>query len=65
MSCVRNGEIEVMKSMSVRCAKDSFGLIIDYTLVAPVLIEKHGRGVVVMSIDKYERLSRLAGDDKG
>jgi prevent-host-death family protein len=43
-----------MKTMSAREAKNAFGLMID---TAPVLIEKHGRGVVmVISVEEYERL---------
>ncbi len=52
-----------MKAMSAREAKNGFGLMIDTARVAPVLIEKHERGVVVvMSVEEYERLSLLAGD---
>ncbi len=51
-----------MNTMSAREAKNGFGLMIDTVRVAPVLIEKHGRGVVViMSVEKYGRLS-LLGD---
>lgn len=50
-----------MKIMSAREAKNGFGLMIDMARAAPVLIEKHGRGVVVvMSVEEYERLSRLS-----
>lgn len=66
MGYVRIGEIGAMKTMSARDAKNGFGLMIDTALVAPVLIEKHGRGVVVvMSVDEYERLSRLVGENRG
>jgi prevent-host-death family protein len=52
-----------MKTMSAREAKNAFGLMIDTARAEPVLIEKHGRGVVmVISVDEYERLSRLADD---
>ena len=56
-----------MKTMSAREAKNGFGLMIDTARAAPVLIEKHGRGVViVMSVEEYERLSLLAnGAAKG
>ncbi len=44
--------------MSAREAKNSFGLMIDTARAEPVLIEKHGRGVlVVVSVEEYERLS--------
>ncbi len=48
----------VMKIMSAREAKNGFGLMIDSARAEPVLIEKHGRGVVVVvSVEEYERLS--------
>ncbi|MBX3691028.1 MAG: type II toxin-antitoxin system Phd/YefM family antitoxin [Caldilineales bacterium] len=61
-----------MKIMSAREAKNGFGLMIDMARAAPVLIEKHGRGVVVvMSVEEFERLTgksaadrRLAKDEK-
>lgn len=47
-----------MKSMSAREAKNAFGVLIDTARAEPVLIEKHGRGVVVvLSIEEYQRLS--------
>ncbi|MGC8528457.1 type II toxin-antitoxin system prevent-host-death family antitoxin [Acidiphilium sp.] len=47
-----------MKIMSAREAKNGFGLMIDSARAEPVLIEKHGRGVVVVvSVEEYERLS--------
>jgi prevent-host-death family protein len=53
--------------MSAREAKNGFGLMIDTARAEPVLIEKHGRGVVVVvSVEEYERLSVLSGRaDKG
>lgn len=47
-----------MKTMSAREAKNGFGLMIDTARAEPVLIEKHGRGVVVVvSVEEYERLT--------
>lgn len=47
-----------MKTMSAREAKDAFGLMIDTASVEPVLIEKHGRGIVmVIAVEEYERLT--------
>ena len=47
-----------MKTMSAREAKNGFGLMIDTARPEPVLIEKHGHGmVVVVSVEEYERLS--------
>lgn len=48
-----------MKSMSARDAKNAFGLMIDTARAEPLLIEKHGRGVVVVvSVEEYGRLAR-------
>lgn len=50
-----------MKTMSAREAKNGFGLMINTARAAPVLIEKHGRGVVVViAVEEYERLSEQA-----
>ena len=46
-----------MRTMSAREAKNAFGLMIDTARAEPVLIEKHGRAVViVISVEEYERL---------
>lgn len=53
-----------MKSMSAKDAKNGFGLLIDTARAEPVMIEKHGRPVVVVvSIEEFERL-RLAQSPK-
>jgi prevent-host-death family protein len=50
-----------MRIMSAREAKNAFGLLIDTARAEPVMIEKHGRGVVVvMAVEEYERLSEQA-----
>ncbi len=50
-----------MKTMSAREAKNGFGLMIDTARAEPVLIEKHGRGVVVVvSVEEYARLNGAA-----
>jgi prevent-host-death family protein len=47
-----------MKTMSAREAKNAFGLMIDTARAEPLLIEKHGRGVVmVIAVEEYERLT--------
>ncbi|WP_373502299.1 type II toxin-antitoxin system Phd/YefM family antitoxin [Aestuariivirga sp.] len=47
-----------MKTMSARDAKHQFGLLIDTALAEPVVIEKHGRPVVlVIAIEEYEKLT--------
>lgn len=52
-----------MKTMSAPGeAKNGFGQMIDTARAEPVLIEKHGRGVVVVvSVEEYERLSGQSG----
>jgi prevent-host-death family protein len=69
---VLNGRMDrhresAMKTMSAREAKNGFGLMIDMARAAPVLIEKHGRGVVVvMAVEEYERLTdSLIADQPG
>ena len=50
-----------MKSMSAKEAKNGFGLLLDTARAEPVVIEKHGRAVVVaLSIEEYERLKKCA-----
>jgi prevent-host-death family protein len=46
-----------METMSAREAKNAFGLMIDTARAGPVLIEKHGRGVVVVAVEEYQRLT--------
>lgn len=55
-----------MKTMSAREAKNAFGLMIDTARAEPVLIKKHGRGVVVVvAVEEYERLTvGLAAEGK-
>lgn len=54
-----------MKTMSAREAKNAFGLMIDTARAEPVLIEKHGRGVVmVIAVEEYERLT-VCPDSQG
>lgn len=49
--------------MSAKDAKNSFGHLIDTARAEPVLIEKHGRGVVVVvAIEEYERLITATKD---
>lgn len=47
-----------MKTLSSRDAKYKFGQMIESALTEPVVVEKHGRAVVVvLSVKEYERLS--------
>lgn len=51
-----------MKAMSARDAKHQFGLLIDTARAEPVVIEKHGRAVVVVvAVEEFERLRELLG----
>ncbi|MEW8195803.1 MAG: type II toxin-antitoxin system Phd/YefM family antitoxin [Candidatus Thiodiazotropha sp.] len=52
-----------MKTMSAKDAKNGFGLLLDTARAEPVVVEKHGRPViVVLSIEEYERLRNLEND---
>lgn len=54
-----------MKSLSARDAKNRFGYLIDMARQEPVLIEKHGRPVViVISTEEYERMRLNQKNDK-
>ncbi len=47
-----------MKALSAKDAKYNFGQMIDLARAEPVVIEKHGRPVVVvMAVEEYERLT--------
>lgn len=46
-----------MQSMSAKDAKYGFGRLIDLARAEPIVVEKHGRAVVVvLAIEEYERL---------
>lgn len=46
-----------MQNMSAKDAKYGFGRLIDLARAEPVVVEKHGRPVVVvMAVEEYERL---------
>lgn len=52
---------EQMKNFSAKDAKNHFGMMIDEARLAPVVIEKHGRPVVVVcSVEEFERIRSLA-----
>lgn len=47
-----------MKALSAREAKYNFGRLIDTARAEPVVIEKHGRPVVVvLAVEEYEKLT--------
>lgn len=47
----------LLKSLSAKDAKYGFGRLIDMALAAPVVIQKHGRPVVVvMAVEEFSRL---------
>lgn len=47
-----------MKTMSARDAKHQFGRLIDTARAEPVIVEKHGRPVVVvLAVEEYEKLT--------
>ena len=47
-----------MKTFSAREGKYNFGRLIDMALAEPVVIEKHGRPVVVVvAVEEFERIT--------
>ena len=47
-----------MKAVSAREAKHHFGQLIDDARAEPVVVEKHGRPVVVvLAVEEYKRLT--------
>jgi prevent-host-death family protein len=57
---------EHMKNFSAKDAKNHFGQMMDAARLEPVVIEKHGRPVVVVcSVEEFERLSRAAARVSG
>jgi prevent-host-death family protein len=60
------GRAWFMNSISAKKAKDSFGRLIDTARFAPVVIEKHGRPVVVvLSVEEYGRLKAIESEKAG
>jgi prevent-host-death family protein len=52
-----------MKTLSAREAKYNFGMLNDSARAAPVVVEKHGRPVVVvLSVEEYERLKSIESE---
>lgn len=50
-----------MKKVAAADAKNSFGQVMDDARLAPLVIQKHGRSVVVMcSVEEFERLQAIA-----
>lgn len=51
-----------MQTQSAKDAKYNFGRLIDTARAEPVVIEKHGRPVVVvLAIEEYQRLVAIEG----
>ncbi|APF36702.1 prevent-host-death protein [Chelatococcus daeguensis] len=49
-----------MKAMSAREAKHQFGRLIDTARAEPVVVEKHGRPVVVvLAVEEFERIKTI------
>lgn len=54
-----------MLSMSAKDAKYGFGRLIDLARAEPVVVEKHGRPViVVMAVEEFERLKALESEHR-
>lgn len=51
--------------MSAKDAKNAFGRLLDTARAEPVIVEKHGRAVVVvLAIEEFERLKGPDHDDR-
>ena len=48
-----------MQTLSAKDAKYGFGRLIYLARAEPVAVAKHGRPVVVLAIEEYERVKRL------
>jgi prevent-host-death family protein len=48
-----------MKTLTAKDAKYGFGRLIDTARAEPVVIEKHGRPVVIVAVEGYERLRAI------
>ncbi len=58
-------DLNKLKKLSAREAKNRFGYLIDMARQEPVSIEKHGRPVVVVvSVEDYERMAVLCNSEK-
>jgi prevent-host-death family protein len=56
---------DFMKCVSAKDAKNGFGRLLDTARAEPVIIEKHGRAViVVLAIEEYERLVAADASDQ-
>ena len=54
-----------MLSMSAKDAKYGFGRLIDLARAEPVVVEKHGRPViVVMAVEEFERLKAVESEHR-
>lgn len=54
-----------MFSMSAKDAKYGFGRLIDLARAEPVVVEKHGRPViVVMAVEEFERLKAVESEHR-
>ena len=48
-----------MNTLTAKDAKYGFGRLIDLAHAEPVAVAKHGRPVVVMAVEEFERLKAL------
>ena len=54
-----------MLSMSAKDAKYGFGRLIDLARSEPLVVEKHGRPViVVMAVEEFERLKAVESEHR-
>jgi len=52
--------------MSAKDAENSFGLLIGHARAAPIRVDKHGRSVMVVIVEQFERLNQsMRGKENG
>lgn len=52
-----------MRSRSAKEAKYGFGRLVDLDRSEPITVEKHGRVVIVMELEEFERLINGSGSN--
>ena len=48
-----------MQTLSTKGTEYGFGRLIDFSQDEPIVVTKHGRSVVVISVEEYKRLKAL------
>lgn len=64
-SAIESDRGDAVQNMSAKDAKYGFGRLIDLARSEPVVVEKHGRPVVVvLAVEEYDRLKAIEGEHR-